>query len=605
MSSPSTAFPLIQPLLDQGKRPLVERLKAFLWVIGQLAVAVPRSFAVWTVIAILQGLMPPFQLWASGQLVDAIQQNSRDGGGHPWLWAAAMAAALASVRVLSPLMNWAEVGIHERGVALLRGRVLSQATAVDLELLEYQQFYDVTIRIAEESDQGLKESLKALKDLVTNGIPLLGAVLIVAAIDWRLMLVLMLPLLPIVLEAMRQGGFVWDALRGQTHDRRIAQYIANRFSDRQSAKEIRLFGISEELISRWQHHYLHTRKELRGKTTRAALRMQLTGTWADLITYGGLIWLITGSSVSTSAADITVIMGAFMTSGNQTFGLQQALMSLGNRSGLASDIRSFLLLPGPWSTTDSPAHSASEISIEMENVSFAYPGTNANVIDGINLRIQPGESIAIVGENGAGKTTLLKLILGLYSPTGGRILINGRPMESIPIDERQTMISAVFQTFNRYPETLRANIVLPAEADENRLSQVIRESGLENVIANAPNGLDTIASPDLGGVDLSGGQWQRMAIARAAYKDAAILALDEPTAALDPLAEVDVFRRFANLRHGRTTILISHRLGMARLADRIIVIENGKLSEDGSHNDLIRNRGHYAELWEMQSRWYH
>ncbi|MCO5219420.1 MAG: ABC transporter ATP-binding protein/permease [Thermomicrobiales bacterium] len=226
------------------------------------------------------------------------------------------------------------------------------------------------------------------------------------------------------------------------------------------------------------------------------------------------------------------------------------------------------------------------------------------MIDDVNLTIPVGQTLAIVGENGAGKTTLLKLILGLYQPDSGRIFFGDRDLQSIPIVERQALMAAVFQSFSRYPESILENITIPKGHDAAELERVISEAGLDRMIADVPDGIETILSPDLGGIDLSGGQWQRLAIARAAYRNATILALDEPTAALDPLAEVDIFKRFAQLSDNRTTILISHRLGMTRLADRIIVIEHGKITEDGTHAQLLRNNHHYAELWEMQSRWY-
>lgn len=604
MSKNSVSHALAEPLLSQGKHPLLERCRAYIWLMVQLGRAVPGPFCWWLTIRVMQGLMPPFQLWASGQLVGAIQSRLDGDEGNPWMWMLAMACALAGVRLLDPLKNLLEAGIHERGLAQIEGRVLSRITEVDLALLEYQAFYDVTRRIAEQASQSLKDALKALSDVVGNAVPLIGAIVIIGRIDYRLVLVLLVPLMPILITALRQGAFVWNALRQQTRDRRIAQYIAARFSDRQSAKEIRLFGLADELIKRWEQHYLATRKEIRGKTTRAGLRLQLSGTVADLLSYGAVIWLITSGSLYASAAEITVFMGAFMTIGNQSFNLQQAILNIGNYSGFAQDIRLLLGLPTPFASQPILTHVQGSEPIVLEHVSFTYPGTDTRVIDDISLSIPPGQTLAIVGENGAGKTTLLKIMLGLYQPDAGTIRIGDRDIRSIPVAERQARMAAVFQTVNRYPETMAENITMPLPVDERELNRVVTEAGLEDIIRSAANGLETILSPDLGGTDLSGGQWQRLAIARASYRSADILALDEPTSALDPVAEVDVFQRFSALSQNRTTILVSHRLGMARLADRIIVLEHGKITEDGSHTELVRNRGHYAELWEMQSRWY-
>lgn len=581
---------------------LWKRVRAFFWLIGQIAGVVPLPFACYLGIYILLGLMPPFQIWASGHLVSAIQTELDGQSGNPWLWTFLMASALAGVRLLQPLQDWCEAIIYERGIPAVHGRILARATEVDLALLEYQAFYDTTQRIAEQADQSLKQSLRTLGELFNNGIQCIGAVLILSRIHWFLVAALFVPLLPLMVISLRQGDFVWNTLSDQTRDRRIANYIASRFSDRQSAKEIRLFGLADELIKRWEHHFTATRKEMRGKVTLAFLHLQLGNTWEDALRYTAMIWIVTGGVLDLTAADITMVMGAFMSIG--ILQLQAAILEVGRYGGFAADVRSFLSLPAPFAIapiSTSPPHTG---PIVLEHVSFAYPGTQVNVIDNISLTIPAGQTVAIVGENGAGKTTLLKLILGLYLPDSGRILLGDRDMSDIPVPERQSLMAAVFQTFSRYPESIQENITIPRDSNRKELGRVIEEAGLAEMIADAPAGLGTVLSPDLGGIDLSGGQWQRLAIARAGYRNATILALDEPTAALDPLAEVDIFKRFAHLSNNRTTMLISHRLGMARLADRIIVIEHGKITEDGSHTQLLNNSRHYAELWEMQSRWY-
>lgn len=244
--------------------------------------------------------------------------------------------------------------------------------------------------------------------------------------------------------------------------------------------------------------------------------------------------------------------------------------------------------------------------LEYDQVTFDYG--RVPVLREVSLAISEGEFVALVGANGAGKTTLLKLLLGLYAADAGSVTLDGVPIRDIPLGERQRRLSAVFQQFTRYPLTLAENVRLGGGASgsdsERRLDGVLAMAGMDAYVHDQPDGAATVLSPDLGGVDLSGGQWQRLAIARAGYRDADVLALDEPTAALDPMAEVDIFRRFARLAEGRTTLLVSHRLGMARLADRIIVIEHGRMIEDGTHGELRAAGGRYAEMWAMQARWY-
>jgi ATP-binding cassette subfamily B protein len=247
-------------------------------------------------------------------------------------------------------------------------------------------------------------------------------------------------------------------------------------------------------------------------------------------------------------------------------------------------------------------------AIAFENVRFAYPGSERCVLDGVNLLIEPGERIALVGENGAGKTTLAKLLLGLYRPTEGRILVNGRDLVDIDRVTWRKRASAVFQDFYQYHLTVRENIAfgnLERADDRAAIERAAQLSGADGVVASLPNGYDTLLGKAFeDGTDLSVGQWQKIAVARAYMRDARVLVLDEPTAALDAKAEVGIYRQFRDASQGKTSLLISHRLGSARLADRIIVLANGRISEQGSHAELMARGGQYATMLGIQAKWY-
>ncbi|HLN60120.1 MAG TPA: ATP-binding cassette domain-containing protein, partial [Symbiobacteriaceae bacterium] len=244
--------------------------------------------------------------------------------------------------------------------------------------------------------------------------------------------------------------------------------------------------------------------------------------------------------------------------------------------------------------------------IRFENVTFQYPGRPTPVLDQINLTIEPGQRIALVGPNGAGKSTLVKLMLGLYQPTAGRITIGGVDLREMAQADLRRHVSCIFQDFARYDLTLGENVAagrLGATAAEVTNAGVA--AGLAALVAGLPNGYATLLGKTFaGGTDLSGGQWQRVALARAFVRDADLMILDEPTAALDARAELDLFGRFVELVAGKTAVLISHRLGITRLADRIIVLADGRIVEDGHHDELVAAGGLYASLFAAQAQWY-
>jgi ATP-binding cassette subfamily B protein len=303
---------------------------------------------------------------------------------------------------------------------------------------------------------------------------------------------------------------------------------------------------------------------------------------------------------------VVVVVASYFDLYNGMINLGRPIQELGKLSGTARDTRAFLAMPDESATRRDPVGAAPPASaLVLDRVTFTYPGAPAPVLDDISLRIAPGETIALVGENGAGKTTLVKLMLGLYQPDTGRILLDGEDLATADPAAVRPRLSGVFQHFTRYPMTAEENVTLGNRDLEAGVPATLAVVGLSDLPGMLPHGLETVLAPDLGGVDLSGGQWQRLAIARAGIREASLVALDEPTASLDPLAEVAIFERFADLAAGRTTILVSHRLGMARLADRIVTLEHGRILETGSHDALLAQPGsRYGEMWEAQARWY-
>ena len=245
---------------------------------------------------------------------------------------------------------------------------------------------------------------------------------------------------------------------------------------------------------------------------------------------------------------------------------------------------------------------------EFQNVTFAYPGSERPVVKDINFRLHAGEKVALIGQNGAGKTTLVKLLARLYDPTAGRILLDGVDLRDYDVEDVRREIGVIFQDYMRYDAVVRENIgfgKIDALTDEQRIRSAAVKSLAQSVIDKLPGGFEQMVGRRFdGGLDLSGGEWQKFALARAYMRDAQLLILDEPTATLDARAEYEVFQRFADLTRGRMAVLISHRFSTVRMADRILVLADGQITEQGSHAELLAIGGHYAELFELQAAGY-
>jgi ATP-binding cassette subfamily B protein len=291
------------------------------------------------------------------------------------------------------------------------------------------------------------------------------------------------------------------------------------------------------------------------------------------------------------------------------FGTMRMLLVRSQR--FYADLRhgsAFTALPGTERQGGLPVAATLKDGIRFERVTFRYPGAEQPALIDFDLHIRPGERIAIVGENGAGKSTLAKLLLGLYQPTSGRILIDGVDLATIDLSAWRARVGAVMQDFMRYALTARENIAIgqiERLGDQRAITEAAALSQAAELVEELPQGYDTLLSKEFeGGQDISVGQWQKLALARAYLRDTPTLVLDEPAAALDALAEQQIYRQFLALANSKTVLLISHRVGSARLADRIIVVQQGRLAQQGTHDELVRSAGTYAELYQLQASWY-
>ncbi len=388
-------------------------------------------------------------------------------------------------------------------------------------------------------------------------------------------------------------------------------YITERAKDLTAAKDIRIFGLRPWLESVYEKALdAYTAFHKRAETVYLLARIaDLVLTFLrNAIAYAYLIGFVLLEGLDT--ASFLLYFSAISGFSEWVLGILDNFNTLHKQSLDLSTVREYLTYPEPFLFEGGdaiPAPTNQTYEIRLEQVSFRYPGADKDTLTNINLTLHPSEKLAIVGLNGAGKTTLIKLICGFLDPTKGRVLLNGKDIRSFNRNEYYTLFSAVFQSFSLLAGSIAVNVAQTEEnIDQERVQECIEKAGLRTKIESLTHGYDTYLNREVyeDAVMLSGGETQRLMLARALYKDAPFIILDEPTAALDPIAESDMYQKYHEMTYGKSSVYISHRLASTRFCDRILMIDNGMICEEGTHEELLRQNGKYASLYEVQSRYY-
>lgn len=564
---------------------------------------------------------------ASGGLVDALTVGSsgRAAGGHSALfWLAVYVVASALEEFFWTFKNAVSSYLRDQGAYRIQRRVLARAAAAPLIQFEEGAFFEHLQRAAAGMGERLATLYQGLVDLGQILVMLTSIGVALYVVQPLLLPLLALGALPAVWLQARVATAVYRAQRAHSTPDRLRIHLQRLLTGREAAAEVRLFGSAGFLLGRWRDLRDARRRDVLGAEGQRAVSSTLGSLVSGLAYAGALVlvaFLILRGKLSVGNY-VTVAAGALtFTSVLSSFiGL---LRGMEEQSQFLGDLFDFWRV-AKVETREGADHSRRVLSprggarvrergslgiqVEARNISFAYPGSARAVLHDLNLRIERGERIAIVGENGAGKTTLAKVLIGLYQPDAGNVLLDGDPLSVTRAVAARQRIAAVFQDYATFQLTARESIGfgdLARMADDRALEAAALRADIGDLLAALPNAVDAYLDREFGETDLSGGQWQRIALARAFFRDADLLVLDEPTAALDPLAELALFECFAELTEGRTAIMISHRLGAARLADRVIVLQEGAIVEEGHHDTLVTKSGVYAALFAAQAQWYH
>jgi ATP-binding cassette subfamily B protein len=447
----------------------------------------------------------------------------------------------------------------------------------------------------------------------TMGQQIMVAASLSAGIVWFSPLLLALLVVAVIPAFLGESHFAFLGYSlniRQTPVRRQLDYLRTLGASKESAKELKLFNLSGFL----SNEYARLANLLYDQNVTLARRRLLAGALLSLVStgayYGAYAYVIFRTVTGElSWGSLQFIAGALAGASTNIQAVFATFSSIADQSLFLTDLVEFLRFEPKIKSKPNalPAPRPIRDGFLFDGVTFAYPGTSRRVLDRLDLRIDPGERIALIGENGQGKTTIVKLLTRLYDPTSGRVLLDGVDLREYDIEDLHSQIGVIFQDFVRYEMTARANIATGRieTAEDHSILRAARKSLADEVVGRLPRGYEQLLGRRFeGGVDLSGGEWQKLALARAYLRDAQILILDEPTASLDARSEYDVFQRFADLTAGRMALLISHRFSTVRMADRIVVLENGRIAEQGSHQQLIALGGRYSGMFELQASSY-
>jgi ATP-binding cassette subfamily B protein len=493
----------------------------------------------------------------------------------------------------------------------IRSEIIRKALTLDLAFFEHPDFYDRLQNARREGGYKPVELINDTFQIVQNMITLISFAALMLRFSPWLVLILLATSIPAFIAETRFSEQGFRLLTRRAPETRQINYLSRLLTEDTAAKEIKLFNLGSTLLKRYKTLFDKFFQEDKSLAVRRALVGFSLGLVATLGFYGSYAWIVWRTVQGMiSLGDMTLYLSIFR-QGQSTF--QSILAGVGNiyenNLFMAHYFEFLELKPQMQVATPGEKLPASLTrGIEFRGVGFRYPESDEWVLRGIDLKILPGEKIALVGHNGAGKTTLIKLLSRLYDPTEGTILIDGTDIRELdPLDLRQK-IGVIFQDFVRYHLPVSENIGFGQIEAADRMDKIVdsaRKSGADAMIENLPQGYQTMLGRWFhGGHELSLGQWQRVALARAFMRDAEILVLDEPTASLDAQTEYEIFQHFKELTDGKMAILISHRFSTVRMADRIVVIEGGRVAENGSHEELLRREGIYARLFSMQAEGY-
>jgi len=600
-------------------------IRQALWRSVQLVMeSAPKELWQIGIFNLIRGVGPSAALYFSKLVIDQTASLAGTAANKPLDWTivgqypqllTAIGALIGTnlfIESVSSIDTQMFAALRDRVQGAIEGKVISKiANFNDIALFEQPELLNI-LQLTTKGIQRMQRLAFIFAGSFMGIFTLIPAVILAAGIALWVPIMLLGFAIPSVVIDLRYWRKSWRVEEAQATLSREKEIYAKLLKEENYAKEMRLFSLQHVMLDRWREIFdrlFKQMQDIRQEGAIALICLSILGGIGSSIPYLYVIFgVVTGRF---TLGDIALYTGVIIQLKRSVYTL---VSNLGDIYDVALATRPvFQLLDLEPTLIDRP--DALPLpdrgnGLTIKNLSFSYPGSEKAILNNINFNVKPGEMVVLVGENGAGKTTLGKLLARLYDPTSGNIEWNGVDYKDVSLDELRSRIAVVMQDYARFPATVRENVgwgYLPKLKEDSALEQVLKESGINHVIMELDQGLETPLGKQLEkGIDLSGGQWQRIAIARALLRlgTSELVIFDEPTAALDPKNEHEIYEIFRTIARGRMTIVISHRLSLARIADRIIVLEHGTILEEGNHAELIEHNGRYAEMFMRQASSY-
>ena len=570
-----------------------------------------------TVLTILEGVMPVVLAYIGAEIVNVLADSVT---AKELLWQSLLIlfGLRVAVRLVQSIVSTTERMINSIAGELVSNHIKVQlmikADRIDISRFDLPDFYENLENANREAGTRPLQILSATFTLFSTAISMVSFIAVLAVVGPWAPLIIFLLSLPSAIVNFVYKRKRFRYMRRRSKERREMQYYSNLMTNKDMVKEIRVLSLGKIFIRRYKDVFLRYYSELKKLITHENI-WHVALNFIKVCTSVGILLFVAKRTIDgvMKIGNYTLCANALTSVSNGVGTLISSTATIYEGALFIDNVITFMneesrMMP----ILDQPLHPARHQghTVTFENVSFSYPGCDRVVLDNVSFTLAPGETVALVGINGAGKTTLIKLLMRLYDPTSGRILMDGHDIREYELTEYYRMFGVIFQDFGKYAVNVRDNIAF-GDVDREQTDLAVREaaeqSGADSYIRGLSDGYDTplMRIFETNGTELSGGQWQKLAIARAFYSNSDVIILDEPTASLDALAEQEIYNQFDRLRKDKTTIFVSHRLSSATLASKIIVLDGGTLAEEGTHSELLRKEGGiYRNLFQTQASRY-